>query len=289
MARQPVGKSSSGVVAVGALSMLSAPDARHGSSPLAGGSGLLAAVGAWLVGREAAICARISSDVSTELIRQLTRAGIDLSRSRPESASGETEAEPMPEQLASVSNAWSVHICGISPQRQRELQRAVSQRVMAVTVDTRRRAGVAADDGRDIIEVAAGADAFLIGRAEVEHLWPGEPPRDVLRILARHGVSAAVVRLGVGGSIGIRDGRITWMSAFPLTRPAATAGGDVYGGAFSAIFSPDRNLARAMAWATAAASTVMESPSPLDLLTEFGRRTVESRARVLETDLRSSP
>ncbi|HEY9288962.1 MAG TPA: PfkB family carbohydrate kinase, partial [Candidatus Dormibacteraeota bacterium] len=253
----------------------------------AGGSSLLAAIGAWLVGREAAICALIGPEVSTDLIRQLTRAGIDLSRSRSQSA--QTQAAPMPEQLASVSPAWAVHLCGLSPARQRELQGAVAQRVMAVTVDTERKAELAGADRREIIQIAAGADAFLIGRTEVEYLWPGEPPREVLRILGRQGVSTAIIKLGVGGSIGIRDGRIAWMSAFPLTRPAAMPGGDVYAGAFSAMFAPDRNIARAMAWATAAASTVMESPSPLDLLTDFGRRMVESRARVLETDFRNAP
>ena len=289
MTRQTVGKLSGGVVAVGALSMLSPPDGVQHSKPVAGGSSLLAAIGAWLVGREAAICALIGSEVSTELIRQLTRAGIDLSRSRSQSGIGETQREPTPEQLASVSPSWSVHLCGLSPLCQRELQRAVAQRVMSVTVDTQRKAELAGADRQEIIQIAAAADAFLIGRGEVEALWPGEPPREVLRILGRQGVTTAIIKLGVGGSIGIQEGRISWMSAFPLTRPAATSGGDVYAGAFSAMFAPDRNLARAMAWATAAASTVMESPSPLDLLTEFGRRTVESRARVLETDLRSAP
>lgn len=275
------------MVTVGGLSMLSPPDGVQPSKPVPGGSSLLAAMGAWLAGREAAICALIDSAVSTELIRQLTRAGIDLSRSRSESAG--IPAEPVPEQLASISPAWSVHLCGLSPSRQRELQLAIRQRVMAVTVDTPRKAELAGADRQQIVENARAADAFLIGRGEVEQLWPGEPPREVLRILAREGVPTAVIRLGVGGSIGIREGRISWMSAFPLTRPAATAGGDAYAGAFSAMFAPDRNLGRAMAWATAAASTVMESPSPLDLLTEFGRRTVESRARVLENDLRSAP
>ena len=287
MTRQRVSRSSSGVVTVGALSMLAPPDGVQPSKPVPGGSSLFAAMGAWLAGRDAAICALIDSEVSTELIRQLTRAGIDLSRSRSES-DGIPE-EPVPEQLASISPAWSVHLCGLSPSRQRELQFAIRQRVMAVTVDTQRKAELAGADRQQIVENARAADAFLIGRGEVEHLWPGEPPREVLRILAREGVPTAVIRLGVGGSIGIREGRISWMSAFPLTRPAATAGGDAYAGAFSAMFAPDRNLGRAMAWATAAASTVMESPSPLDLLTEFGRRTVESRARVLENDLRSAP
>jgi sugar/nucleoside kinase (ribokinase family) len=276
------------VVAVGSFSMLSAPVVGEHATRIAGGSSLLAAMGAWLVGRDAAICAWIGAEVPTDLIRQLTRAGIDLSRSRSHSASGEGEREPIPEQLASVSPAWSVHICGLSPGRQRELQRAVRQRVAGVTIDTRRRAELSTADRQDIVELASSADALLLGRAEVEQLWPGEPPREVLRILARQGASTAIIKLGVGGSIGIREGRITWMSAFPLTRPAATAGGDVYGGAFSAMFAPDRNLARAMAWATAAASTVMESPSPLDLLTDFGRRMVESRARVLESDLRGA-
>jgi sugar/nucleoside kinase (ribokinase family) len=105
-------------------------------------------------------------------------------------------------------------------------------------------------------------------------------------MLARRGVRAAVIKLGVGGSIGIREGAISRMPAFPVTASGATSGGEAYGGAFTARFSIDRNLPRAMAWATAAASAILESSMVLDQLTEFARRTAEFRARMLEADIR---
>jgi sugar/nucleoside kinase (ribokinase family) len=284
-----VGKPSSGVVAVGALAPPPAAETSDAPAPGAAGSALLAAVGAWLAGRDAAICAVIGPDVSTELIRRLTKRGIDLSRSRSIAEAGtQTETEPLVEQLASVSPNWSVHLCGLSPARQRELIRAVSGRVMSVTIDTSSPATTTSLDRDAIVELASNCDAFLAGRHQLERLWPGEPPREILRLLARSGARAALIKLGAGGSIGIREGRISWMSAFPLTRPASLPGGDAYAGAFSAVFGQDRNLARAMAWATAAASAVMQSASPLDLLTEFGRQVVESRARALERDTRAT-
>ena len=273
------------MVAVGSLSELAPPETSEAPASSAGGSALLAAVGAWLVGRNAAICAVIGPDVSVELVRRITQHGIDLSRSRSTAGvAAEGDIEPSPEQLASVSPDWSVHLCGLSARRQRELLRVVSQRVMTVTIDTATEPGSSVQDKTALIELTANCDAILSGRLEVERLWPGQPPREILRQLARHGARAAVIKLGVGGSIGIREGRITWMSAFPLTRPPLLSGGDAYAGAFSAVFAPDRNLAHAMAWATAAASTVMEFPSPLDVMTDFGRRTVESRARALQSD-----
>jgi hypothetical protein len=284
-----VGKPSSGVVAVGSLATAPAAETSDAPAPSAAGSALLAAVGAWLAGRDAAICAVIGAEVSTELIRRLSQRDIDLSRSRSIADAGtQNETEPLAEQLASVSPNWSVHLCSLSPARQRELIRAVSGRVMSVTVDTPSAEAMAPLDKEAIVELASNCDAFLAGRRALERLWPGEPPREILRLLARSGARAAVIKLGVGGSIGIREGRISWMSALPLTRPASLPGGDAYAGAFAAVFGQDRNLARAMAWATAAASAVMQSASPLDLLTEFGRRMVESRARVLESDTKAT-
>jgi len=280
-----VGKPSSGVVAVGLLSTLARTETSEAAAPSAGGSALLAAVGAWLVGRDAAICAVIGPHVSVDLVRRITQHGIDLSRSRATAdVATEGDIEPSPEQLASVSRDWSVHLCGLSAGRQRELLHAVSQRVMTVTIDTAKKPGSSVLTKTELVELAVNCDAILTGRLEAERLWPAQPPREILRQLARQGARAAVIKLGVGGSIGIREGRITWMSAFPLTRPPLLPGGDAYAGAFSAVFAPDRNLAHAMAWATAAASTVMESPSPLEVMTDFGRRTVESRARALESD-----
>jgi pfkB family carbohydrate kinase len=281
-----VRKPSRGVVAVGRLSIERMRAARADPARGADGSALRAAVGAWLVGVDAAVSAVIGSHFPTGLILDITRAGVDLSRIRPvtaQSAVPGADFDPSPEQLASLSPRWSVHICSLSPLRQREIFRAVNQRVAVVTLDT-------ADHPRGpepaIVDLATNADAFLPGVKDAAELWPGKRPAEVLRELARRGVRAAAVTLGAGGSIGIRDGAITSMPAYPVTASGITGGGDAYRGAFSAMFAVDRALPRAMAWASAAASVVVESFATLDPLTEFGRSKVEYRARILEGEAR---
>ena len=259
------------------------------SASSADGSALRSAVGAWLAGADAAICAITTHDFPSDLSLDITRAGIDLSRVRASTdndASLHGEIDPTVDQLASIGPDWAVHVCGLAVTHQREIVRAVTHRAALVTLDgpTFHASGQAS--ATEVLELAEECDAFLPGRGEVERLWPGQPPREVLRMLARRGVRAAVIKLGVGGSIGIRDGAISWMAAFPVTASGATSGGDAYGGAFAARFSIDRNLPRAMAWATAAASVVVESFMLVDQLAEFSRRTVEYRARMLEADVR---
>lgn len=259
------------------------------SASSADGSALRSAVGAWLVGAGAAICAIASQDFPTELSLEISRAGIDLSRVREASdhdASPHGEIDPAVDQLASVGPDWAVHVCGMGIDRQREIVRAVAHRAALTTVDPPPAGGHEQSHAAEILELAAECDAFLADRDEVGRLWPGQPPCEVLRMLMRRGVRAAVIKLGVGGSIGIRDGTVSWMPSFPVTASGVTGGGDAYSGAFAAKFTIDRNLPRAMAWATAAASVVVESFMLLDQLTDFARRTVEYRARLLEADIR---
>ncbi|HET9848199.1 MAG TPA: PfkB family carbohydrate kinase [Candidatus Dormibacteraeota bacterium] len=259
------------------------------SASSADGSALRSAVGAWLAGAEVAVCAITAQDFASELSLDITRAGIDVSRVRAGTdteASLHGEIDPTVDQLGSIGPDWAVHVCGVAVARQREIVRAVTHRAALITLDGPSLSAHTQAPATEVLELAGECDAFLPGRGEVERLWPGQPPREVLRMLARRGVRAAVIKLGVGGSIGIRDGIISWMPAFPVTASGATSGGDAYAGAFAARFSIDRNLPRAMAWATAAASVVVESFMLLDQLTEFARRTVEYRARMLEADIR---
>jgi ribokinase len=281
-----LGKASRGVVAVGRLAIEHVRAPRIDPARAADGSALRAAVGAWLVGADAAVCAVIGSDFPTGLILDITRAGVDLSRIRPITGPADmagVDTDPSPEQLANLSPRWSVHICGLSPLRQREILLAVNQRAAVVTLHPAYRSGGAQPA---IVELAANADAFLPGAKEAAELWPGKGPAEVLHELARCGVRAAVITLGGGGSIGIRDGAITSVPAYPVTASGITGGGDAYRGAFSAMFAIDRDLPRAMAWASAAASVVVESFAALDPLTEFGRSKVEYRARILEREAR---
>jgi sugar/nucleoside kinase (ribokinase family) len=72
------------------------------------------------------------------------------------------------------------------------------------------------------------------------------------------------------------------MPAFPVAAGGRLGGGDVYAGAFTAIYAADQDLRRAMAWATAASSVVVESNVLLGQLSEFARNRVEARARILD-------
>jgi hypothetical protein len=197
----------------------------------AGGSALLSAVGAWLVGTEAAICAVVAPDFPADQIRIIMRAGIDLSRVRlatPDELSSD-ELEPSADQLASVSPNWAVHLCGLSTRRQAAIIHRLNQRVALLTLDT----------------------IYIPARLEPER-------KDVLALAAQ----------------------------FPIKASAEARGGDAYAGAFAATFMIDRDLARSMAWGAAAASVVMESSVVLDVLSEYGRKKTESRARSLLSELR---
>jgi pfkB family carbohydrate kinase len=284
-----VGNPSQGVVAVGGLSVDAGRSTAAGSAPSADGSALRAAIGAWLVGVEAAVCAVVAPDFPRELSLDLTRAGIDLSRVRPRAdAESSGEQEPAPDQLASLSPHWSVHVCGMAIKRQRALVRAAAHRASLVTMDSSHEPLMIDPEAEALLELAAQCDAFLVGRKKVGALWPGQPPREVLRFLARAGVRAAVITLGVGGSIGTREGRITWMPAYPARASLRLAGGDAYAGAFAAIHAVDRDLARSMAWASAAASVMVEAEAATDVLTEFARSAVEYRARILQAEAAGS-
>jgi sugar/nucleoside kinase (ribokinase family) len=279
-----MGKSSRGVIAVGRLSSDRDPTVGADPPSSADGPALAAAVGAWLVGVDAAVCAAIGPDFPTRLIVEFTRAGIDTSRIRPVGGRDDVagaDLDPSPEQLASLSPRWAVHLCGFSPARQREIVRAISQRAACITLDLD-LAGVNQLSVNDLLALAAQCDAFLPGHREVAQLWPGETPRALLRLMAHAGVRAAVIKLGEGGSLGMRDGEIISMPAFPVTASGRIGGGDVYAGAFAAMYATDQDLRRAMAWATAAASVVVESNLLLGQVSEFARNRVEARARILD-------
>jgi len=277
-----MGKSTRGVIAVGRLSIDRDPTVGADPPPSADGPALAAAVGAWLVGVDAAVCAVIGPDFPTRLILDFTRAGIDTSRIRPvRGGDGGADLDPLPEQLGSLSPRWSVHLCGFSPSRQREIVRAVSQRVACTTLDLD-LAEVEEPDASELLALAAQCDVFLPGHREVAQLWPGETPRAVLRLMARAGVPAAVIKLDAGGSLGMRDGEVISMPAFPVAASGRILGGDVYAGAFAGVYAAEKDLRRAMAWATAAASVAVESNVLLSQISDFARNRVEARARILD-------
>jgi sugar/nucleoside kinase (ribokinase family) len=285
-----MGKSSRGVIAVGRLLIDRDPAVGAVSPASTDGPALAAAVGAWLVGVDAAVCAVIGPDFPTRLILEFTRAGIDTSRIQPANRSGSparADLEPLPEQLASLSPRWSVHVCGLSLDRQRDIVRTVRPRAACVTLDVD-AAEVAEAGVPDVLTLAAQCDAFLPGQAAVAQLWPGEAPRSVLRLMARAGIKAAVIKLGVGGSLGIREGDVISMPAFPVTASGRIPAGEVYSGAFAAIYATEQDLHRAMAWATAAASVAVESNLLLGHVSEFARNRVEARARILEGAMRAA-
>jgi sugar/nucleoside kinase (ribokinase family) len=237
-----------------------------------------------LVGVDAAVCAVIGPDFPTRLILDFTRAGIDTSHIRPAGRRGdgaEADLDPWPEHLASLSPRWAVHLCGFSPLRQRDIVRAIRSRAASITLDVD-LAGANQPTVDDLLGLAVACDAFLPGHEDVAQLWPGETPRAALRIMARSGIRAAVIKLGAGGSLGMREGEIVSMPAFPVAASGRIPGGDVYAGAFAAIYAGEQDLRRAMAWATAAASVAVEANVLLGQLSDFARNRVEARARILD-------
>lgn len=282
-----MGKPSTGVIAVGAFSLEPVSKTDSLGPSQVWDNALLSAVGAWLVGAEAAICGVIPPNYPVEVIRRITRAGFDMSRVRlasgAEVAAGR-RLEPIAEQLASVSPSWAVHLLAISPARQRELLERVAQRVALTTIDIDYGPASGPVDRVKVLELAPLCDAVLIGPAEAERLWPRQSPREAVRSMARTGARAAAIRLGPNGSIGIHDRSVAWVPAFPIRATPKWPAGDAFGGAFAAAFVHARHMRRALAWATAAASAVIESDSPLELVNEFARRTVASRASALEKE-----
>jgi len=274
---------------VGRLSIGVNRTANAEPAPSPDGPALAAAVGAWLVGVDAAVCAVIGPDFPKWLILEIARAGIDTSRIQPLGPSDATlgpDLDPLPEQLTNLSPSWAVHVCGLPSGRQREIVRSLKQRVACITLDID-VAGTVAPDLNQVLALAAECDAFLPGREEVAQLWPGEPPRAVLRAMADAGVPVAVIKLGAGGSLGIRGGEIISMPAFPVMAEGGMGVGNVYAGAFAAIYADDHDLRRAMAWAAAAASVVVESNSLLGKVSEFARKRVEARARLLDGKMKA--
>jgi hypothetical protein len=284
-----MGKSLRGVIAVGRLSIAAHCTAKVEAAPSPDGPALAAAVGAWLVGVDAAVCAVIAPDFPEWLILEIARAGIDTSRIQPLARSDamlEPDLDPVPEQLTGLSPNWAVHVCGLPSGRQREIVRSVRQPVACITLDID-VAGTPTPDLNQLLATAAECDAFLAGQTEVARLWPGEPPRAVLRMMADAGIPAAVIKLGAGGSLGIRGGEITSMPAFPVMADGGIGVGNVYAGAFTAVYAGDHDLRRAMAWAAAAASVVVESNVLLGKVSEFARKRVEARAQILDRKMKA--
>jgi hypothetical protein len=279
-----VGYAKDGVVAVGALP--TDPDAAD--SALANGwtgNALLAAIGAWLVGVDAAACSLVGRSASDEPVRYIARAAIDITSVRTASARGAVPDSPEPpqDQLDKLARGWTVHLCRMSPARQLEIIRGVRQRVALVTVDSAYRGDGVGGYRAELFELAQDSDAVVLGRGDLEEVFPQQSPREALRLLARNGARCVVMKLGGGAAIGLQDELRTWMPGIPVGPQAIMPGGDAYAAAFAAAFADNRDLRRAMAWAGAAASAVVESPSPLELLNDYGRRAVASRARLLES------
>lgn len=272
------------MVAVGALP--TSPDPADSAAANGWtGNALLAAVGAWLVGVNAAACSLAGRSPSDEPLRYIAGAAIDVTNVRTALTHDAVpdNSEPTPDQLDKIARGWTVHLCRMPPAQQRELIRAVGQRVALRTVDTSYRGDGVGAYRAELFGLAEDCDAIVLGRRDLEEVWPQQSPRDALRLLARSGARCVVMKLGSGAAIGIQDDLRTWVPGFPIGPQAIMPGGDAYAAAFAAAFAGNRDLRRAMAWAGAAASAVIESPSPLELLNDYGRRAVASRATQLES------
>lgn len=291
------------VMAIGGLTIdwLQTTTARHG--PTLGGNAAYAAVGAYLAGAEASVVAVIGDDYPSELLAQLTQAGIDTTHVRrstgpsfrvllDESGPSRTMSylprsgrndrlDPVAAQLPDDLAGSGVHVCAIPTASQRSLLDAIGERALVTTIDTIIIPGQIEPGADELLDMARITSAFLPSRQEVELLWPGDI-EVALVTLHEAGVPRVVIKMGAEGSLGLDDGGLCRIPAIETRVVDPTGAGDAYCGAFCARLAEGADLQAAMAWGAAAASVVIEGYGVGHAL------TVDARLRASDRAARSS-
>ena len=290
------------VVAIGGITLDYVRTTARIVGPTLGGNALYAAVGSWLVGAQAAICARLGADFPVDLLDEAAGLGLDLTLVRrtegpsmrvllDESSgeriqrylpgSGNNDAlDPTPDQLLTPHPGFAAHVCGLPVETQRRMRNALRGRASIVTLDTVVIPGRIEPLPAELLELGADCNAFMPSIEEVRLLWPGVDPATWVRDAAARG-SCVVLKLGESGSLGIRRGEHVRMAAAPTRLVDATGAGDAYCGAFAATMGSGQDLRTSMAWAAAAASLVIEGYGALHALVPERRIAARSRAEAL--------
>jgi sugar/nucleoside kinase (ribokinase family) len=290
------------VVAIGGITMDYVRTTAGTVGPSVGGNALYAAVGAWLVGARAVICARLGADFPVGLLDEAAGLGLDTSLVRQtegpsmrvllDESSGERiqrylpnsgsndRLDPTPDLLRTFSEGFAAHVCGLPVRTQRRMVRALRGQAATVTLDTVVIPGRIEPQPAELFELSACCDAFLPSVEEVRLLWPGVPPATWIRDAASR-ACCIVVKLGRSGALGICGGERVLMGAASTRVVDATGAGDAYCGAFAATLGSGEGLRTSMAWAAAAASVVIEGYGALHALVPERRLAVRSRAEAL--------
>ncbi len=250
-----------------------------------GGPAATAAVALARLGIPVAFVGRIGADPAGELIRaELQREGVatDLLAIEP------GESSPLSACLVQSDGTRALVAFGGPAVRPWPLSPAIAAACRAarwIHVDHAgwqlavqlRAAGVdtplSVDGGNPIpgLDLAL-VDLYVPGRRELSR-WTGETELDdALRVALDRGATQVVATDGANGSVGLTADAVVRQPAFPAAGPSTMGAGDVYHGALLAALLHGRDLAGAMAFASAAAAI---SCRGLD-----GRSGIPSRAEV---------
>src|SRR5215472_4730615 len=177
------------VVAIGGITMDYVRTRTGTVGPSVGGNALYAAVGAWLVGARAIVCARVGADFPVRLLDEAARLGLDTSLVRRtegpsmrvllDESSGERiqrylpgsgsndRLDPTPDLLGTFSGRFAAHICGLPVETQRRMVQALRRQAAIVTLDTVVIPARIEPRPAELFELGAGCDAFLPSIEEV--------------------------------------------------------------------------------------------------------------------------
>jgi sugar/nucleoside kinase (ribokinase family) len=290
------------VVLIGGITLDYVRTGAATTGPAVGGNALYAAVGAWLAGGRAVVCARHGADFPPGLLEEIAGLGLDTSLVRrtegpsmrvllDESSGARVQRylpgsgdnahlDPAPDLLPTFPDGFAAHVCGLPVETQRRMVQALRGRTAITTLDTVVIPGRIEPRPAELFELALCCDAFLPSLEEVQVLWPGVSPAEWIRDAGRR-ARCVVVKLGANGALGARDGEQVRMEAAPSRVVDTTGAGDAYCGAFAATLGSGGDLRTAMAWAAAAASLVIEGHGALHALAPDQRLATRSRAEAL--------
>lgn len=290
------------LVAVGGLTIDYVQTRAGLSGPAVGGNALYAAVGAWLVGSQPTILAKVGRDYPTELLGPLDAAGFDLGsietvsgpsfkvvldestgrriqRYLPGSGDNST-LDPGVDSLPVMSQK-AAHVCGIPVSTQRQFLLAMRGRAALLTFDTVVIPGHIEPSASELDELMDYSDLFLPSREEVAALWLVDDVDRWVLAQAQRG-RKVVVKCGAEGAISVSDnGDLIRMEAAPARVIDTTGAGDTFCGAFASTLRSHGDTRSAMAWAAAAASVVIEGHGALHAVVKDRRKDVKDRAGAL--------
>jgi len=263
-----------------------------------GGDALYAAIGARAFAKDVQMAVRLGRGLPPEFVRALEEAGLgpglipsehELVRLRVELGieggdrftflSGTyVDATPTPEEIPPTLAARldAVHVAPVPFDQMDALVRWARPRARLLTVDPHYEHMNAA-----WAPVLGLVDAFLPSRTEVTALlggWPG--PERAVREIAALGAETVVIKLGVEGSIGLRDGELVRLPAADPTPVDPTGCGDAFCGGFLVGLAETGDLREAMSYGTVAAGLVAEDHGAAHALgvdPKAGRRRLATR------------